>query len=156
VRMMRALLPMSVEESARNDVDEDLRGRAFRAVAVKSNLAPRDGEGDWRELVSVSLGNGGEDDRVGAVAPFTPPMPETAEQIAEIRAALTDRKSRLDHRSPDWAGLCIAQVLGLDVNEPGGRRRAERVLKRLINQGALAVATGTDQNRNARAFVTVP
>jgi hypothetical protein len=152
VRSARVLLPMSEDEADRAELDGDRR-RYFRVATAKANLAVADGEGQWREIVSVPLGNGEE---VGAVAAWSLPGLASDEQLAEIRSALQGGKFRLDVRAKDWAGMPVARILGLDPAKPANRRRLRRALRGWIDDGVLAIHERKDEERRPRPYVVVP
>lgn len=152
VRSARVLLAMTEQEADRAELDGDRR-RFFRVATAKANLAVADGEGVWREIVSVPLGNGEE---VGAVAPFTLPGLASAEQLEEIRAALKGGKFRLDVRAKNWAGNPVARILDLNPQAPADRRRIRGALRDWIDEGVLALQERADEERRFRTHIIVP
>ena len=151
VRSARVLLAMTEQEADRAELDGDRR-RYFRVATAKANLALADGEGTWREIVSVPLGNG---DEVGAVAPFVLPGLASTEQLEEIKAALKGGKFRLDVRAKNWAGNPIAKILDLDPQSPADRRRIRGALRGWIDDGELGVKETLDEWGKARSLIVV-
>jgi hypothetical protein len=152
VRSARILLAMSEDEADRLELDSERR-RYFRVATAKANLSIADGEGSWRELVSVPLGNG-ED--IGAVAAWNPPSLASEEQMAEIKAALSGGNFRMDVRAKDWAGKPVANVLGLDLRKMSERRRIHRALRHWIDNGTLAMREEMDGDSKVRSYLAPP
>ena len=150
LRSVRMLVPMTDAEAARLDLDSD-PARYFRVVPVKVNLSQRTGDEEWREFVSVPLGNGG--DEVGAVRLWKPPPFASDEQLEQIREELSRGLYRADVRAETWAGKPIAKVLGLDVRNVRDRRRVNRAILQWVEEGVLRVRNGTDEKRNVRQYV---
>jgi len=114
-RSMRLLVGMTADEAARASVDD--RRRFFRVTNGKANLSLHGSAGQWRELVSVNLGNGngGPDDQVGAVAPWR--MPDASDLASQVALAailekLRKGEWRADAQATAWAGRAVADELG--------------------------------------------
>jgi len=62
---------------------------------------------------------------------------------------------RSDPQSPAWAGLAIADVLGLDAAILENRRRCKSILERWIAEGLLRLVNRPDRKSRMRQFVEV-
>src|SRR4051794_10360994 len=89
VRSARVLNTMAKDEAERYGIEN--RRRYFRVDNGKSNLAPPPDKADWREIVSVPLGNGplgADGDYVGVVMAWEPPSPlDWVKGVADLRTA---------------------------------------------------------------------
>ncbi len=156
MRSVRMLAPMSDDEAGQFELADD-PDRYFRIVPVKTNLAQRTRDHEWRELVSVALGNapdGGRGDEVGAVRAWKPPAFASPEQLEKIVAELSTGHYRLDVRAENWAGRPVAKILGLDVQNTGDRIRIKRAIRIWVEEGVLNVTQRVGDSRHVREFVT--
>jgi hypothetical protein len=105
------------------------------------SLAP-----SWRRKVSVSLGNGGKgplakSSEVGVVVAWTPPTAASIvdgiepAQIEAIKAKVGAGADRADSRAKDWAGIAVAEVLGLDLTNEAQKSKASATIKALTKSG---------------------
>jgi hypothetical protein len=122
---------------------DDFR-RYFRIAEAESNLAPpSSARNQWFEKVGVPIGN-------GAYYPTVTPWkwPEvfagvTVNDACKVRAAISARASddappRENAQAKDWAGLIVAQVLGLDVQRRGDKARIAAMIRVWLETGVLA------------------
>ncbi|MDO9524864.1 MAG: AAA family ATPase, partial [Gemmobacter sp.] len=141
-RFNRLLVPMTEGEGAQAGVD-DFR-HYFRVAEAESNLAPpSSARNQWFEKVGIGIGN-------GAFYPTVKPWrwPEafsgvTVNDACRVRAAIAahaadDRPARENAQAKDWAGLVVAEVLGLDPNKKADKARINAMLRKWIENGALA------------------
>lgn len=143
---------MSPDEASLAGIAEDLRGFYFRVQNDKANLAPPD-KASWYRMNNVSLDNG---DQVGVACPWK--WPELFEGISTrhliaAQKAIAIGEWRLDPRSPEWAGIPVSTVLGLDPEKH--RKRLAKVLKEWIENGAFKVVEKADYKGMTRNFVEV-
>lgn len=144
-RFNRLLVPMSEAEGAQAGVD-DFR-RYFRIAEAESNLAPpSSARNQWFEKIGIGIGN-------GAFYPTVKPWiwPEafagvTVNDACRIRAAIAaraadDRPARADAQAKDWAGLVVAELLGLDPGKRAEKARIGAMLREWIETGVLARET---------------
>lgn len=142
-RFNRLLLPMTEAEGAQAGVD-DFR-RYFRIAEAESNLAPpSSARNQWFEKVGVPIGNGGQ---YPTVRPWV--WPEafagvTLNDTCKVRAAIAARAAddlppRENQQAKDWAGLVVAEVLGLDVTKKSDKARIAAMLRKWIETGVLMV-----------------
>lgn len=141
-RFNRLLLPMTEAEGAQAGVD-DFR-RYFRIAEAESNLAPpSSARNQWFEKIGVPIGNGGY---YPTAKVWT--WPETfagvtVNDACKVRAAIADRAAndvapRESPQARDWAGLVVAEVLGLDVNRKGDKARIAAMIRTWLETGVLA------------------
>ncbi len=158
-RSVRRLARMTKDESARAGIDD--RRRFFRVIAgAKSNLMLHSDEAQWRELVSIDLGNGTVDhpaDRVQAAAAWR--FPDAAddcsvEQLGAILEKLRAGQGRESVQSPEWAGRAVADVLGLDLGDEAAKASVKAALRKWLREGTLKAVERTDgKTRKARGFL---
>lgn len=160
-RSVRTLNPMSDEQADALDVPSKERRRYFNVTYGKSSMSAASDEMEWRQLVSVGLGNfkpGFDEDHVGVVAIWQPTSSDeqvTTDQLREIQKKIGDGEWRENPQSTLWAGNAIAAVLGLDVAEKAARARVKKHLEGWIKDGLLAVKERKDANRMIRKFVVM-
>lgn len=141
-RFNRLLVPMTEAEGAQSGVD-DFR-RYFRIAEAESNLAPpSSARNQWFEKVGVPIGNGGYYPTVRAWV-----WPEafagvTVNDACKVRAAIAARAAddlppRESPQAKDWAGLVVAEVLGLDASKKSDKARIAAMLRKWIETGVLA------------------
>ena len=171
VRSARFLAGMSEDDAARLGL-ESPHGY-FQIVTGKANLAPKPEKAVWRKMESVTLGNGSglypEGDFVGVVTEWTPPDAFDDVTLHDLKA-VQDRIAGGEYRSSDqsaeWAGVEVADVMGLDIGDglknaqrTGAQKAARGKVKQLLNQwikaGALKVEKRRDGNREERPFIIV-
>ena len=140
-RFNRLLAPMTEAEGTKAGV-EDFR-RYFKIGEMESNLAPpSSNRSRWFEKESVTVPNG---QSVGTVAPWS--WPEafsgiTTDDARRVRAAVLLRDKnppRHDSQATDWVGHLIADVLGLDMNEPVDKARIKEMQKTWTKNKVLRV-----------------
>ncbi len=155
VRSLRVINPMSDEAAEKAGVPLEDAWRYFRVSTGKSNMS-KGGQGHWRRLASVQLGNGtgtlNPGDEVGVVEAWTwPSADDMAERaLAERAAILADvseddfetikiRLGTSDHRADVraklWAGKQVAEILGLDAKED--RDKIKEMLAVWLERGEL-------------------
>lgn len=151
---------MSEDEAARFSIEDDAeRRRYFTVQDDKHNRAPAE-QADWFKLVSVDLGNGGEGfgDSVGVATRWSPPDPFdglTGDHLYRVQIAIADGSYREDWQSPAWAGVAVANVLGLDAKAKADRARIRRLLATWIANGALSVVDRPDNTSRPRKWIEV-
>ncbi len=162
-RSVLVLNRMGEEEAKRYGIEEERRRRYFRTYDDKNNRAPPSDASDWFQMVSVSLGNGVNDDgdNMGVVIPWTAPDAfenVTADHLYRIQCmvdAATD--VRFDAQARDWVGKIVANVLNLSAESDAKTDRAKinTLLRTWFVNGALIKVEGKDKKSNARTFVEV-
>ena len=152
-RSCRVLNKMTRDEAGRAGVETN-RGY-FRVEDDKNNLAPPVETADWFHVESVNLQNG---DNVGVVVPWQWPNAlddVTVADLVKVQQALDGKGFRSNAQSKSWAGIAVADVLGLDVADKAGKAKVASLLKIWIRSGALKVAEIADANRIKRPVIEV-
>jgi hypothetical protein len=148
---------MSEDEAATFGVKQ--RRSYFRVDNGKANLAPPPEHTDWYRIVSVDLGNasdGRPSDEVGVVTEWTPPNPfdqVTSHHLDKVMKLVSEGDYRENCQAKDWVGHVVAEVLGLDLDEPVAKSKVKALLKTWIKNGALSVVEKLDAKREMRTFV---
>ncbi len=155
-RSARVLNPMTKEQAERAGLPSH-RGH-FRADNGKANLAPPPDRSEWFRLASVPLGNGpGGGDHVAVVEPWQwPDMLEgvTVEDLRKAQRAVGAGRWRENAQAKDWAGVPIAESLGIELDVVG-KTRVKAMLRTWIGTGMFVVVDGLDEKRNKRSFIEV-
>ena len=78
----------------------------------------------------------------------------TVDHLRKAQRAVADGRWRENAQSKEWAGIPIAQALGIDL-DVAGKKRVQSMLKVWIETGMFVVVEGIDEKRNKRSFVEV-
>jgi len=160
-RSVPTINKMTTEEANRFGIVGDLRRRYFRVYDDKGNRAPPADSSLWFHLHSVALCNGpvGDDgDSLPVVVPWYPPDAFdglSVEHLRRVQAAVAGGEWRESSQSADWVGNAIADVVGLDLDQPTDKARTKLLLKEWLRSGVLKVQPGKDGKSNPRKFVVV-
>lgn len=154
---------MTVDEGKKWGIEDEERRRYFRVYDDKNNRAPPAEKSAWFHLVSVDLGNGGEEgapsDSVGVVEPWMPPDAFEGvkiEHLTQVQNLIFEHGDvRANVQAERWVGLLIARVLELDHKDPAHRRKINGVLRQWIMNGALIEVEATDTKGNKRPAIEV-
>lgn len=128
----------------------------FAITRDKANLAPV-GDRVWRRMASVELANG---DSVGVAEVWT--WPDTfdgmsSDDLLKVQNALDGRDALScrysDQAGDDWAGVAVADVLGLDV--VADRKRIKKMIEAWLKFGALKKVKIADAKRMERPCLEV-
>ncbi len=126
----------------------------------KVNVAPPAERATWYRLEGVDLDNATEEDpadNVAVVTRWTPPIYEREtdpETIDAIKTAVREHGNcRESVSAADWVGRVIAEVLGMDPDDPADRKRLKLLQADLIGAGHLKRVIKPDAKREARPFV---
>jgi hypothetical protein len=142
--------------------------RAYFAIqhdATKANMVPGMVGSDWYHFASVDMGN--DDpfpvdglgpiaaDNVGVVEKHTLSLPiaEVEENISICQDEIAKKDHRMSPQSPDWVGIPIAGVLGLEPK--GDRRIIENIIKNWLRDGWLVAVEKVDKTRHAKEYIEV-
>lgn len=164
VRSARVLNVMSKDIAEAAKIDPKSRYSHFSVTNGKSNLGPRSDVGVWRKIVSVDLENGGlaldSSDHVGVVIPFEVPsamshIPDNAAEIAQDTARQFDL-GRVSSKSPDWFGYIVGPRIGVDAENPEGKRLLKSLIASWVENDVLAIRAGADKAGVKRDFITIP
>lgn len=159
-RSARVLNGMSPSEASEVGVEPKDRWAFFRIDNGKANLMPRGGDVRWRRMVGVPLGNRIDalEDNVGVTTEWEKPSAfagVTELHMRLVRAAIAAGEWREDIRASNWAGVAVAGVLALDLEDPAVKARVKSMLKTWVLNGVLDVVQGLDQARRQRQFIVV-
>lgn len=140
-RFNRILVGMTEEEAAKAGIQNH---RHFMRIGdMESNLAPPSSEvNQWYQKISVLTPNG---HYVGAIEKWD--WPDAFDGLSEKDAArvrnaiMTMPEPPLESiRSPNrWAGIIVAETLGLDIADKGQKARVASLIKGWLASGVLAV-----------------
>ncbi|KOX40269.1 hypothetical protein ADL19_32855 [Streptomyces purpurogeneiscleroticus] len=157
VRSARVLNAMSPEEAETADIAASDRRRFFRVDDGKSNMAPPVERAEWRELVSVGLGNDdvdGPEDLVGVATAWMMPglfADIDMDDTRRVQKAIAAGSWSESVQAGNWAGRAIGEVLGIDTSpKTPGQTRVKALLKGWLKGGALKV-THEHDSRNGRS-----
>ncbi len=160
VRSARVLTRMTAEESEKFGVQE--HWRHFRVADGKANFSPPADRSTWFRLASIDLGNHGPDgepsDLVGVTERWVPPSPLDGldvSDLARVQERIAGGEFRKSDQSPEWVGCAVADVLGLDAENPADRSRIKSLLNTWTANGVLKTVHRPDKNRQTRPFVVV-
>lgn len=165
-RSVRVLSTMSAAEAERMDILDAKRLQYFKVVYGKENLSVRSDKAEWVHLESISLGNAGpdkrgiarDDDRIGVAVPWKPPTAWDEIGVEDLRAAqaaVSKGRWRADVQAKDWAGVAIAEALGLDVGVKSDKAKISEYLKVWIDNGQFSRVQEMDEGRRRRWFIRV-
>ncbi|MEY8838897.1 recombinase RecA, partial [Cribrihabitans sp. XS_ASV171] len=151
-RSGRVLNKMSDEMKADAGVKDD-PATYFAVTRDKANLAPV-GDRVWRRMASVQLANG---DSVGVAEVWK--WPDTfdgvsVDDLLAVQRALDGKDLRYsDQAGDEWAGVTVAEVLGLDA--VADKKRLKKMIEAWIKSGALVKAEKPDGKRKLRPCLEV-
>ena len=161
MRDVRVLNKMTEKDAEKYGLEPWEAGNFFRVDNPKHTHRPSV-RPEWRQKISVSLGNGEPDllwdlsTSVGVIAQWKPPEIQTPVdslepgQIEEIKRAAKAGWDRENAQAKDWAGKAVAEVLGLDVFDNGQKAKAKLTLKALIHAGHFKVEERPNPNSRGR------
>lgn len=125
----------------------------FSVTRDKANLAPV-GARVWRRMASVLLGNG---DSVGVAETWEWPDTFDGFTVADLLAvqrALDGKQARYSDQAGDqWAGLIVAEVLGLDAEQ--NKTRIKRMIEDWLRSKALRKGSAQGPQRKPVPTVEV-
>ncbi len=142
-RFNRLLVPMTEGEGAQAGVD-DFR-YFFRIGEMESNLAPPSSDRNrWFQKIGVEIGNGAQ---YPTIRPWVWPDAfggVTVNDARQVRAAIAKRAdegepTRENVQANNWAGLVVAEVLGLNLAKTSDKARVKTMLRKWIDTGVLSV-----------------
>jgi hypothetical protein len=141
-RSVRILAQMTKNEASNANVLE--RRRFFKITLGKANLFLPPEVAEWRELKTVSLGNGngGPDDEVQVAARWTWPNALDGLHVSDLNKVqdrIASGEWAASAQASDWAGYAIAEVLGLDLHDSAAKARVKTLLRVWISDGALKI-----------------
>jgi hypothetical protein len=78
-----------------------------------------------------------------------------ADKLEAIKAAIKASSYRESAQSPEWAGIVVADVLDIDLEDKAEKKRVGRMLNAWIKAGHLDVDEQQDGKSNWRKFIVV-
>lgn len=156
-RFNRLLVPMSEDDAVKAGLN-DHRSH-FQVGDIEGNLAPPSSDyAKWYEKVSVIAENG---ESVGVITPWEWPDAFHGlrrEDAVAVRNAIgeCDPPAREHYSSPDWAGLIVADTLGIPCEEKAERARVKSILNEWIKSGVLSVELWRDPKSRRDVKVILP
>jgi len=152
-RSGRVLNRMTADEREQAGIQPDDLTTYFTVTRDKSNLAPV-GKRTWRRMVSVELANG---ESVGVAEVWEWPDTFdgfTSKDLLAVQHAIEGKLPRYsDQSGKDWAGVIVAEVLGLDATND--KRRIKKMIEAWLRSGALIKSPIIDENRRTRPCLEV-
>jgi AAA domain-containing protein len=151
VRSLRMLNRMTATEALRAKIDD--HRNFFRVDASKANYAAPSTSSQWFRHKSVILGNG---DDVGVIVPWHFPGAFdgiTPAHMHQVRELTRGGEYRAHHQSSDWIGHAIADVLDLDPESDGDRKRIRTILKEWFTKGVLKRVERPGRDRHRVTYV---
>jgi AAA domain len=152
-RSARVVNGMSKDEAAKAKVEN--HRLFFQVTNGKASMALPSDEKDWYRMASVELGNG---DSVGVVTTWEWPNAfdgVTLTDLRAVQAGIASGRWRESSQSKEWAGIAVAEVLHLNVEDKGDKAKINTMLKTWIKTGMLAVVERDDEKRMKRNFIEV-
>lgn len=153
VRSAKSLSPMDKETGLKLDVEHS---NYFSVNDGKSNLRPLEKQ-VWFEKLPVELVNG---DSVAICQPWEWPdvfSGVTKEQAKECQSKFTvaDPKYRQHSLSNHWAGIVLAEVLGLDVNKKSDKNKITGVIKGWLETDVLRIDEEFDTRQGKKVKIII-
>ncbi|WPZ21681.1 AAA family ATPase [Sulfitobacter faviae] len=152
-RSGRVLNRMTADEREQAGIQPDDLTTYFTVTRDKSNLAPV-GKRTWRRVASVELANG---ESVGVAEAWEWPDTFdgfTSKDLLAVQHAIEGKHPRYsDQAGKDWAGVIVADVLGLDAGKD--KRRIKKMIEAWLHSGALIKLQVNDETRRPRPCLEV-
>jgi hypothetical protein len=165
-RAVRLLSPMTAKEAKSAGLKPGERFSYFKVINGKSNLTPRSGHAEWRELASQPMGNGKgltrPQDHVGVVRCWRWPTAASAvdgvpaEALEAIKAKIRGGDYKEHQLAANWAGLAVAEVLKLDLADVPTKQRVKQMLVAWIADGHFKIEVRRDPaKREDKKYIVV-
>jgi hypothetical protein len=163
-RLVRVLAPMSADDAKRAKIEEERRRFYFWVnPSAKANIVPPATKRSWYHLASVDLENAKdlwESDSIGVVERWD--VPDSMDSVTGLHvqklAALlqgVDDTYLAEHcrdssASPKWIGNLIAEIMDVDISDPGERNAVKQIIKGWVASGVLIPTKIPDASRQLR------
>ena len=159
-RIVLTLNTMTADEGEGFGITEKKELRSFvRVDNDKANRSPAE-NATWFKKESVDLGNGdglNPSDHVGAAVHWTPPDPFeglSTQDLYDVQRAIDAGEYGENVQAKDWAGIAVADVLGLDLEEKTNKERVKSLIRTWKGNKALNVERRHDGKRE-RPYLVV-
>jgi hypothetical protein len=150
---------MSPAECGALGVAPECRKFYFRLGDGKENMSRPADITSWFKLESVLLGNSTSDrpeDEVGVVTLSDIAAKQssiTNDRISAIQGMIAAGEYRESVKAKDWAGGAVAEILGLDIENPSDVARVKVLLKKMLADGWLSRASVKDKKGTIRPII---
>jgi hypothetical protein len=159
----RSVLTLNGMTDAQADswgIEKADRRRYVSAYDDKNNRAPAAGSRDWFYMESVPLGNGGmaAGDEIQVMVPWQPPVEVAAmsdEELDRAQRVVSQGEFKANEQAKDWAGLAVAEALGLDMAATGTKLRVKAMLRQATRDGHFQIIHRRDKTGNKRPYLVV-
>jgi len=141
-RSARVLNQMTADEAKKAGVET--HRLYFRIDNGKANLAPPEAT-TWHKLEPYTLPNGYTEfdgDAVAVVTPWTWPdafEDVTVKDLREVQEVVAAGDWAKSPQANNWIGKAVAQVLGIDLDEPSEKQKVHTIIKRWMREKVLVV-----------------
>jgi hypothetical protein len=143
MRSVRLIQRMTKDEALMAGVEQDQRWRYFRIDNGKLNVAPPASKAQWRQLLSVDLGNATfpeRADNIQVAAKWNMPgvfAGLSERHLADVQAAMGQTLYAVAPQASDWIGHLVARITHIDTSEPSGRKRVLEIIHVWEKNGAI-------------------
>lgn len=159
-RAARVVNRLSTEDAAKYGIDEAEARSIFRVDDGKANLAPPAEAAVYRKMHGVKIGNG---EWIGVCVPFKLPdafdgiSAKDAKKAQQIVAAAHSNGDPLKEssQSPQWVGVPIADLLGIDITEKKGRAKVSTIIRTWIKTNVLSTEKVFDSKKGREVPVII-
>lgn len=159
-RAARVVNRLSTDDAARYGIDEAEARSIFRVDDGKANLAPPAEAAVYRKMHGVKIGNG---EWIGVCVPFKLPdafdgiSAKDAKKAQQIVAAAHSNGEPLKEssQSPQWVGVPIADLLGIDITEKKGRAKVSTIIRTWIKTNVLSTEKVFDSKKGREVPVII-
>jgi len=159
-RAARVVNRMSADDAAKLGIDETEARSIFRVDDGKANLAPPASAALYRKMEGVKIDNG---EWIGVCLPYT--LPDAFDGISgkdakAVQRLVADAHSsgepfRESSQSPEWIGVAVADLLGIDMTDKKGKAKISMMVKTWIKSNVLATEKIFDQKRGREISVVI-
>lgn len=159
-RAARVINRMSPDDAVRLGIDEADARSIFRVDDGKANLAPPADAAVYRKMHGVKIDNG---EWIGVCLPYT--LPDafdgvSAKDAMKAQRLVADAHSdgeplRESSQSPRWAGVPLADMLGIDITDKKGKSKVSAILKTWLRTNVLATEKVFDQKKGREVPVII-
>jgi hypothetical protein len=159
-RAARVVNRMSADDAAKLGIDENEARSIMRVDDGKANLAPPAAAAVYRKMEGVKIDNG---EWIGVCVPYT--LPDAFDGISgkdakAVQRLVADAHSsgepfRESSQSPEWIGVAVADLLGIDMTDKKGKAKVSTMVKTWIKSNVLSTEKIFDQKRGREISVVI-
>lgn len=159
-RAARVINRLSADDAARCGIDETEARSIFRVDDGKANLAPPAHAAVYRKMDGVNIANG---ETIGVCIPFS--LPSHFDNISTKDAMKVQRLVAEAHQngeplkessqSPQWVGVPIADMLGINLSDKKGRSKVLAIVRTWMRSNVLATEKVFDARKGREVPVVV-